>query len=452
MMKSFKNVFLLFILSGFLILSPASGQMLIDGIVAVVGDYTILQSEIEQEYVQYRSQGYNSGDLKCLMIEQLLQDRLLLDQAKIDSIEITESSVEGELNKRLQYFIRQFGSKEELEAYFHKTALEIKEDFRESIRNQLLAQKMQFEITSKISITPSEVKAFFNSIPKDSIPNIDAMVEIEQIVAYPPLGDEVIFQVREKLLELRKRIMDGEDFGTLAILYSEDASASNEGEIGYMSKAELDPEYAKAAYSLKPGQVSKIVESQFGFHIIQLIDRKDDRVNTRHILIKPIIPAESRKTAIERLDSILMLVHADSISFETAAQRFSQDKKSRMNFGLVINQSSNSSLFEINELDPKDYLLIRDMNVGEISRPYESIDENKKTLYKIVKLKSRTDPHRANLKQDYVLLQNLALADKRTKIISKWVQDKQSDTYIHIDSRYSDCNFIKNGWAKSVSY
>ena len=260
-MRSITRIFIAAVLSGFIHFSSATGQVLIDGVVAVVGDYNILQSEIEQQSLQIRASGFSSSEVRCKVLEQFLQEKLLLDQAKIDSIEIPESNVESELEQRLQYFIRQFESKEELEAYFHKTTLEIKQDFRENIRNQMLSQKMQMEITSKITITPSEVKEFYNSMIKDSIPTINAQVEIAQIVSYPPLGDQATFEVREKLLELRKRIMEGESFGTLAILYSEDASAANEGEIGFSSKTELDPEYAKAAFSLKTGQVSKIVES-----------------------------------------------------------------------------------------------------------------------------------------------------------------------------------------------
>jgi peptidyl-prolyl cis-trans isomerase SurA len=241
--------------------------------------------------------------------------------------------------------------------------------------------------------------------------------------------------------------MDGESFETLAILYSEDpGSASNGGEIGYMAKAELDPEYAKAAFSLKVGQVSKIVESQFGFHIIQLIDRKEDRVNTRHILIKPMVTAESRRKAVSRLDSVLNLVRADSLTFEAAAIRYSQDKKSRLNHGMVVNPNTNSSTFELSQMDTKDYLTIRDMKVDEISRPYESTDENKKVIYKTVKLKSRTDPHKANMKQDYVLLQTMALAQKRNTIVQKWIDDKLTDTFIHVDPRYQKCAFMKGGW------
>ena len=445
-MKSIK--YKLFIIT---ILFPVSflgvnAQYMIDRVVAVVGDYTILQSDIEQQYLQNKAQGLNLPDMKCQIFQQFLEEKLLLNQAKVDSIEISESNVDMQLDQRLQYFINQIGSQEELEAYFNKSILQIKDDFREMIRNQMLTSKMQGEITGNIKITPSEVKAFFNNIPKDSIPNIDAQVELEQIVVYPKLSDGAVYEVREKLLDLRKRIMEGESFENLAILYSTDGSASNGGEIGYMSKGELDPEYAKTAFSLKKGQVSKIVESQFGFHLIQLIDRKDDRVNTRHILMNPRITADARKKATEKLDSVLVLVRSDSLKFGIAARYFSEDINTSLNKGLLVNSFNNSSLFELKELDSKDYLVVRDMKIGEISNPYESIDKNGKTLYKTVRLKSKTDPHKANMNQDYTLLLNLALQDKKQNVMEEWYREKQSETFIHIDKSLYDCDFLKKDW------
>jgi peptidyl-prolyl cis-trans isomerase SurA len=445
-MKSlFKKLFFLGILFSFSFLS-IHAQYMIDRVVAVVGDFTILQSDIEQQHLQYKAQGQSVPDMKCLIFKQFLEEKLLLNQAKIDSIQISESSVESQLDQRLQVFINQIGSQEELEAYFNKSILQIKEDFRDMIRNQMLTNEMQKSITGKVTITPSEVKAFYNSIPKDSIPNIDAQVELEQIVVYPKLGDDAVYAVREKLLDLRKRIMEGESFETLAILYSADGSASNGGEIGYMSKGELDPEYAKVAFSLKKGQVSKIVESQFGYHLIQLIDRKDDRVNTRHILMNPRITAEARKKATSRLDSILFLVRTDTLNFGTAARMYSEDKNTSLNKGQLVNPNTNSSLFELKQLDSKDYLVVRDLKVGEISNPYEAVDESGKTLFKTVRLKSKTDPHKANLRQDYTLLQNMALADKKQRVVEEWMHEKQNETYIHIDKSFLECDFLKKGW------
>jgi len=441
-----KKIFSLSALFLFTFLSVNSQGFIVDRVVAVVGDFTILQSDIEQQYLQYRAQGYTLPDMKCLIFKEFLEEKLLLNQAKIDSIEISESNVEQQLDQRLNYFISQIGSQKELEEYFNKTTLQIKDDFREMIRNQMLTQKMQQEITGTVKITPSEVKAFYNSIPKDSIPNIDAKVEMEQIVVYPKLGEDAVFEVREKLLDLRKRIMEGESFETLAILYSSDGSASNGGEIGYMAKGELDSEYAKAAFSLKKGQVSKIVESQFGYHLIQLIDRKDDRVNTRHILMNPRITPDARKRATSRLDSILVLIRADSLEFGMAARVYSEDKNTNMNKGLLVNPNDNSAFFELKQLDSKDYLVVRDLKIGEISNPYESVDENGKPLYKIVRLRSKTDPHKANMKQDYTLLQNMALADKKQRVVEDWIREKQGETFIHIDDSMLECDFLKKGW------
>ena len=444
-----KKLFLSSILVLFSFLSLSAQGFIIDRVVAVVGDFTILQSDVEQQYLQYKAQGQTIPDMKCLIFKEYLEEKLLLNQAKIDSLEISESSVEQQLDQRLNYFISQIGSQEELEAYFNKSILQIKDDFRDMIRDQMMTQQMQNSITGTVKITPSEIKAFFNSIPKDSIPVIDAQVEMEQIVVYPKLNEDAVFEVREKLLELRKRIMEGESFETLAILYSADGSASNGGEIGFMSKADLDGEYAKAAFSLKKDQVSKIVESQFGYHLIQLIERKDDRVNTRHILMNPRITPDARKKATERLDSVLVLIRSDSMSFGVAARYFSEDKNTSLNKGLLVNPYDNSSLFELKQLDSKDYLVVRDMKVGEISNPYETVDETGKTLYKIVRLKSKTDPHKANMKQDYTLLQNMALADKKQRVVEEWIKEKQSETYIHIDDSFMECDFLKKDWLQT---
>jgi peptidyl-prolyl cis-trans isomerase SurA len=240
--------------------------------------------------------------------------------------------------------------------------------------------------------------------------------------------------------------MEGEDFGTLAVLYSEDGSAPNEGEIGFMAKAELDQEYAKAAFSLKVGGISKIVESEFGYHLIQLIARKDDRVNTRHILMKPKISLDARQKAISKLDSIADLIKKDSITFEKAVRLYSQDKNTVLSNGLAVNPATNSSKFELKQLDTKDYLAVRDMKPGDLSNPYESVDDKGKTLYKIVMLKSKSLPHKANLEQDYLLIQSKAMEEKMNKTVDAWIREKQAETYIYIDPAISACEFISKGW------
>ncbi|MBE0655396.1 MAG: peptidylprolyl isomerase, partial [Bacteroidales bacterium] len=375
-----------------------------------------------------------------------LEQKLLLNQAKIDSIEVSESTVDLQLNQRLQYFIAQIGSEKEMEEYFGKSMLQIKEDLREVLREQLITQQMQGEITGDVKITPSEVKKFYNSLSADSIPSIDALVEVQQIVIYPPLGEDAVFDVKERMLDLRKRIMEGESFETLAILYSEDPGASNGGDIGFFAKGELDPEYAKEAFSLKEGGISKIVESEFGFHIIQLVERRDDRVRTRHILMKPKISLDARKKALSKLDSIANLIRYDSITFDNAARIYSQDKKTAVNKGLMVNPYDNSSKFELKQLETKDYIIARDLKVGEVSDPFESVDDKSKVVYKIIKLKSRTDPHKANLKQDYMLIQSMAMNEKKNKVIQDWIREKQKETYYRIDPSFKNCEFFQNSW------
>lgn len=422
--------------------------MMIDRVVGIVGDYTILQSEVENQYLQYRAQGVNFPDMRCFILKDFLEQKLLLNQAKIDSIEVSESTVELQLDQRLRFFISQIGSEEEMEDYFGKSMLEIKEDLRQVLREQMITQQMQSQITQDVKITPSEVKKFYRSLPPDSIPSIDALVEVQQIMLYPPLGEEAIFEVKDRLLELRRRIMEGDSFETLAILYSEGPSAAEGGDIGFMSRGELDPEYAKTAFLLKEGGVSKIVESEFGYHIIQLVERRGDRIRTRHILMKPKVNLEARKKAMSKLDSIADLIRKDSISFDRAARYYSQDKNTAVNKGLMVNPNDNSSKFELKQLETKDYLVARDLKVGEISDPFESVDENGKVAYKILKLKSRTDPHKANLKQDYMLIQSMALNDKKNRVIQDWIREKQKETYYRIDPSYKDCQFLKESWGK----
>ncbi|MFW5752005.1 MAG: foldase protein PrsA, partial [bacterium] len=276
----------------------SQGQdFVVDQIIGVVGDKIIKQSDIETQYLQLIAQGYRAtGDIKCQILESMLEQKLMVNQAEIDSIEISESNVQLQLNSRLNHFIEQIGSEEELEEYFGKSILEIKEDFSGLIREQMLTERMQQEIAGNVSITPSEVKSFYKNLNKDSIPKVESKVEIQQLLIYPEYSDEAIFHVKERLLELRKRILEGESFATLAVLYSEDpSSASRGGEIGFTGKGDLDPAYAEAAFTLKEGSVSKIVESEFGYHIIQLIERRNEKVNTRHILLKPKLSPEAKE-------------------------------------------------------------------------------------------------------------------------------------------------------------
>jgi len=258
-------------------------------------------------------------------------------------------------------------------------------------------------------------------------------------LTYPSYSDEAVFLLKERLLELRRRVQEGEDFGTLAILYSEGPSASRRGELDYMLRSELDKAYANEAWTLKPGQVSKIVESSFGYHIIQMVDRRGDRAKTRHILMNPKADANAKQKAIYKLDSLKNVIELDSISFEKAAKRYSEDRTTGVNGGLIVNPRTNASTFELDQLPTKDYYMIRNMEIGQLSDPYESTDTKGKACYKMLFLKSRTEPHRANLKQDYLLLQNMALQYKNSQVIKEWYEEKKKSTYIRVDPSFKDC-------------
>jgi len=424
---------------------------MLDRVVAIVGDFKILQSDIETTYLQYQAENVSSsGNMKCEILEDFLAQNLLLNQAKIDSVMVPESQVEMQLDSRLDFFINQIGSQERLEQYFHKTILEIKEDFRDLIRDQLVTQEMRNTITANVTITPSEVRQFFNNIPDDSIPLINARIEISQIVLYPPYTEESTLATRQRLLDLRKRITAGENFATLAVLYSESPTAPKGGEMGYMGRAEMDPDYAKAAFSLKKGQVSNIVETAAGFYIIQLIDRREDRINTRHILLRPKVDVDAIQKTISRLDSLADIIRSDSMTFDRAARYYSQDIKTNVNGGLVVNPADNSTMFGLDELQTSEYEILRNMNVGEISDPFESIDENNKTVYKIVRLNRSTKPHKANMKDDYILLQMYALEEKKMRVLKEWLDEKISTTYIHIDGSFLGCEFANPAWKQGL--
>jgi peptidyl-prolyl cis-trans isomerase SurA len=424
-------------------------QKIIDEIIGVVGDKKVMVSDIEKQYEQLKMQGITpTDDLRCQIFEEFLSQKLLLNQAEIDSIEVTDAETELQLDQRLRFFINQVGSEENLIKYFDKSILEIKEDLRDAIREQILIEKMRSEIIGSISVTPSEVKSYYRSLSKDSIPFVNSEIEISQIVAYPSTSENAIYDVRQKLLNLRERIINGERFATLAVLYSEDGSASKGGDIGWANKADLDPEYAKAAFALKKGAVSKIVKSSFGYHIIELLDRTEDRVHTRHILMKPVISIESKEQARSKLDSIIRLVRLDSMTFSQAAMRFSGDEDTRMNGGQVINPMTGNSKFELDDFDTRDYLVIKNLDEGEISDPYESTDKHGQLIFKTVMLKSRTNPHVANLKEDYSMLKQMAMYSKQSDIVDEWIKEKIENTYIRLDDDYRNCKFRISGWLK----
>ncbi len=427
-------------------------KQILDQVVAVIGDNMITESEVYERYIQIKQSGQNlrmsEKAAKCRLLEELLLQNLLLDQAKIDSITIEMSQVELQLQQRLDFFIERIGSVEKLENYFDQSLSDIKEDLRKSLRDQMLTERMRQEIIKNVKPTPSEIKEYYQSLSKDSIPYVEAKIIMAQIVKYPEYSGKAILEVKQKLLDLRKRIMEGEEFSTLAVLYSEGEKATRGGELGYKGKGELPPKYAEAAFRLKKGGISKIFETEQGFHIIKLIDQKDNKVKTQQILIRPDYVPNTIEQTKKYLDSIATLIRtSDDLSFEKAAIKYSEDQATQKSGGIILNSNTGTSEFEMDELQPNDFYIVKNLNEGQISEPYESIDENGRTLYKIIMIKSKVKPHKANLEEDYNLIKNMLKAKKQQEVFVEWIQKKQKTTFIRIDENYQACDFNFKGWS-----
>jgi len=352
------------------------------------------------------------------------------------------------MDRRMRYFINQAGSPEKLEEYFQKTIVEIKNDMREVIRENLLIQEEQGKIVRDITITPSEVKAFFRKLPKDSIPEISSEIEIGIIVRQPAISEAEKQEVKDKLLNIRERVRKGDDFATLAILYSEDPGSSRKGgELGMFKRGEMRPEFEAAAFKLKPGETSDIVETEDGFHIIQMIERRGEYINVRHILLQPKIAPENLAKAKSFLDSVANLIREKKMIFSEAVIRFSDDP-SRNNGGLLINPATGDSKFEASQLDPKIFFVIDKLKVGDISDPAVFKTDRGKEEYRLYYLKERTLPHKANLETDYARIQEIALEKKRMKAAEVWVAEKSAKTYIRIIDPFDKCAFQRD-WTKT---
>jgi len=419
-------------------------EIVVDRIIAVIGKNMILESEVEAQYLQLKMQGSIEGSAsyaKCMIMENMLKDNLLLNQAELDSIVVADGDVERSLDQRLRYFISQFGSQEKLEEYYGKSVIEIKEEFREMVKNYLLVEQVQNEITKNVFVTPSDVKAYYRSIPPDSIPLVSARVEMTQIIKTPPISMEQRVMIKEKLRDLRRRVVDGENFATLAILYSEDpGSAAKGGEIGFFGRGELYPEYEASAFKLKEGEISEIVETKAGYHIIQLIERKGDYINTRHILLMTKPSPLDLENARLALDTVLTKIRNGEITFEDAALKYSDDPGKKSG-GFMINTYSGTTWFEMDELEPQVSFVINKLEVGQISSPVPAKTEEGQEAYRLIKLKSRIEPHRANLTDDYSLITEYALTYKKEQKIIEWVNQNVENAYIMIIDDYKTCDF-----------
>lgn len=421
-------------------------SIMIEEVVAVVGKNYVLMSDIEGQYAQLKMQGgVRKAELetKCQIMEELLLEKMLIHQAALDSVEVSPEEVNAELDQRMRYFISQFGSQEKLEKYYGKTVNDFKSELRQVITDKLMVRKVQGSITENARVTPSDVKSFYRKIPKDSIPLISSEVEVAQVVKKPPISFQEKQEVKERLRKLRERVQNGESFEALAVLYSEDpGSARQGGDIGLHGRGELYPEFEAVAFKLKPGDISDIVETEAGYHIIQGIERRGEFVRVRHILIRPKISPVELARSRNFLDSIAQLIRLDSITFEAAVEKFSTDP-SKINGGILINPVSGSTRWAVDELDPKVFFVIDKMAVDEVSTPVLMVDESGEEAYRILKLKNRTQPHRATLEQDYDLIQNLALQTKQHEMMLNWIKANSKRIYININEKYKDCPFMQ---------
>lgn len=442
------------LLASMQLVSQNRQPQVIDKVVAVVGKNIILQSDVENQYLQMRLQNGVTGSaqsMRCEILEELLLQKLMLNQAEMDSITATDDQVEAELDRRIQYFVERMGSQEKLEEYFNKTITEIKDEVRRAARESLLQEQVRNKIVENVQVTPNEVKSFYRSLPQDSLPMVDAQYEIVQIVKRPPVSLDEKLQVKDRLYQIRKRILEGESsFSTMAVLYSEDpGSAKKGGELGLTGRGIFASEFESVAFNLRDGEISDVVETEFGFHIIQLIERRGNMVNCRHILLTAKVPVEALEKAQRELDSVSRAIRNGEITFEEACLKFSDDD-SKSNGGYITNVATGAKRMSINEMhELENYypeyknlpFVISRLGIDEVSDPLPMTTNEKKDAFRLVMVKKKIDAHKANLKDDYSLIQAWALNMKKQEALGKWVTNKASKAFLRIDDNFKDCNF-----------
>lgn len=429
-------------------------QSVVDEVIWVVGDEAILKSDVEAMRIQGQQEGMRwKGDPDCSIPEQIAVQKLYLHQAAIDSIEVTEAEISSGIEQQIEYMISVIGSREKLEEYHKKSMTQIRNELRESFRDRQLIQGMQRELVKDITVTPADVRRYFANLPQDSIPYVPTEVEVQILAQTPRVSLDEINRVKEELREYTDRVNRGEtSFQTLARLYSEDpGTARRGGELGYTGRGTLDQAFANVAFNLTdPKKVSKIVESEFGYHIIQLIDKRGDKVNVRHILRKPVVGQDAIDQSLARLDSIRQDIKDGKFTFEAGASMISDDKDTRNNNGLMANATQNgrTSRFQLQDLPSEVARAVDTLKVGEISAPFQMINERGKTVCVIAKLKSRTEGHKATITEDFQVMKDVVLEKRRQEKLHEWVVNKIKTTYVRINDRYKDCQFEYQGWIK----
>ena len=446
------------LMQSFILTAPLEAQNnnVIDEVVWVVGGEPILKSEVESRLKELLAGDTKiEGDPYCFIPEQLAIEKLYLDQAKLDSIEVTDQEVIERVENRINEVVAGIGSVERLEQYYGMTLVQIKEKWRPQARTMLIINKVQENLVKNVNVTPSEVRRYFNKLPADSIPFIPTQVEVQILIIEPKVSETEIDNVKSKLREFADRVNKGEtEFSTLATLYSEDGSSRRGGELGFKGKGEFVPEFAEVAFNLTdPKRVSKIVQTEFGFHIIQLIEKRGDRVNCRHILINPVPNNSEIGAALIRLDSISTAIKKDELSFEQAVMYFSTDKATRNNTGNMANSLqgpySTTSRFKLDELPAEIGKNIVSLKVGEMSKPFLMIDRtSNKKVCAVVKLKNRIEGHIANTGEDFQELKSIVEMAKKDLILVNWISEKQKSTYVRINEKWRNCDFQYKGWIK----
>lgn len=419
--------------------------IVVDKIIAKIDNNIILKSELEQAYLQYVAQAQSrvGSQVKCQILESLVIDKLMVAKAEIDSVVVSDEEVMNNLNNRMNVFISRIGSEEKIEEYYGKTIDQFKAELKDQVKDQLIVQKMQSTITADISVTPSEVKKFFNSIPSDSLPYFSTEVSLAQIVKVPSIGTTQKEEVKQRLLAIREEISNGADFEAMARKYSEEpGAATSGGNLGFQSRGNLVPPYEAAALKLKPGEMSQPVETEFGFHLIQMIERRGNLYNTRHILIKAVPSEADIEEAKKYLDSLRVQILNDSISFEKAAKEYSADQETAASGGFFLD-GTGAPRVSVSDLDPVVFFTIDTMSVGTITNPIAYRMEDGKEAVRILYYKSKIKPHEANLREDYQKIAMAAENEKKNKILNNWFDRAKEDVFIQIDPEYANCNIME---------
>ena len=434
-------------------LFAATGDNVIDEVAWMIGDEPIYKSEIEQAYMDLQNERTEiPGDPYCVIPEQLAVERLFLHQADIDTVEVQESMVQMQVDQQMNFLISNLGSREKVEQYFRKSYPDIREYYADNMRKRARVQQVRSGLTKNLKVTPGDVRRYFDALPKDSVPFMPLQVEVQMLTLNPVIPRQEIDDVKARLRDYADRVNRGEsEFSTLAILYSEAPEGVRGGEIGFMGRGQLVPEYAAVAFNLSdPKKVSKIVETEYGFHIIQLIEKRGDRINTRHILLRPKVSQKDKDMAMERLDSLRNdIVDKKTLTFEEAVGQYSQDKDTRMSRGVMVNQETGTTRFEMSQLPQEIAMVVSKLQPGEISQPFIMHNEkNGREVVAMVRLSSRIDAHQANLSDDYQTIKDMYENARKQQIVDQWLAKKIKDTYVRIEDGWRGCEFQYQGWVK----